>query len=802
MTVFTANPTTTDQARLAALEAAVTQLTTTVGSNAGAASEAVSAVSADRDVGDQALQALVIAEAEAREDGLQAVSDRLAAEIVARAQGDEVVHDRLVSATLALGAALGEAVSVATWSELSAIATTNLQSGKAAKVYGPDAATHVDPVAGGSPVANEGVYSAVPGTGAGTGWKRVANLEVADIDAAVGGAQATLAAAVDVVSTAKELAIEAAGEADVTLLRPAGQSTRMVWGAAIDEDGYPGLWVGEDGKVRFAPADRQMADYLVVDVMTPRDAPFVVVDEDGYIGQSMSGTDPQGAAVASVAQTVDLMLRDAAFVIVDDDGYVGMSVADPRGSAAIARDFAVFASGSAPSRDVFLIDGARRARLTYSAAGDGDNYAPRASSSAVAWVSGAPGLEALKVERFPVAPAPVVEGITALHHIISSGQSLDIGVEADPQTLLPLNYGRALMFGGNGGYAPGFYAGSASPPESVMPDSELSALVDGRSVHAETIGPRFMNGLIETGPGDLAYLYSAHGSNGQPYSGLKKGGTGPNYRNMLRAMLRAQYFAWLSGLDYRVPAMTFIHGEADRADSKATYLAKILELRADLEGDMRAITGRGADVLRMFLCQTSGWCSYGLLTSAVPLAQLQCALDTPTLFTCIGPKYHLPYAAGAGVHILGAAQARWGEYYARAKARVDAGTGWSPMYPLSASRSGTSVTVSINVPQGALAIDTTLVTNPGNFGVSYKDGAGAQVAVSGVTIAGSSITFTIASAVAGTVQFGMLNPAGSTPVSAGPSSGARTCFRDSSTDVGADGQRLYNWMCHAEVAAA
>jgi hypothetical protein len=250
--------------------------------------------------------------------------------------------------------------------------------------------------------------------------------------------------------------------------------------------------------------------------------------------------------------------------------------------------------------------------------------------------------------------------------------------------------------------------------------------------------------------------------------------------------------------------MTFIHGEADRGVAKATYQGYLTTMRGDVESDWRAISGRSADVVKMYLCQTSGWCSYGdTVRSEVPLAQLQVALDAPTQFVSIGPKYQFPYVAGAGVHIDGPSQAKLGEYYARAKVAVDSGSGWAPMYPVSASRTGTAVTVNVNVPQGALTIDTTLVTDPGHYGVSYRDGSDNPVAVSSVAVSGSTITFTLASAVAGVAEFGMRSPSPGVAVSAGPTSGARTCFRDSSTDISAvDGSNLYNWMCHSEIAVA
>lgn len=74
----------------------------------------------------------------------------------------------------------GGLIAYATWAELDAHDTTGLDDGAAAKVY-DDAGTHVDPVLGGAPVANEGVYSF--NAGSPSGFQRIANLEAEDAQA-------------------------------------------------------------------------------------------------------------------------------------------------------------------------------------------------------------------------------------------------------------------------------------------------------------------------------------------------------------------------------------------------------------------------------------------------------------------------------------------------------------------------------------------------------------------------------------------------------------------------------------------
>lgn len=100
----------------------------------------------------------------------------------------------------------GESVAVATWPALAAIDTAGLEDGRSAKVYGPDAGDHVDPVTE-ETVDNEGIYSATP-----DGWRRVANLDVADVNAARQAALAEISEQVDIATAAaNDPAVQAVG---------------------------------------------------------------------------------------------------------------------------------------------------------------------------------------------------------------------------------------------------------------------------------------------------------------------------------------------------------------------------------------------------------------------------------------------------------------------------------------------------------------------------------------------------------------------------------------------------------------
>jgi len=132
---------------------------------------------AARIAGDAAAMEAIAQETEGRQVGYNSLDARLGDEILARANGDDVNFSRVQGLEKALTQGLGEVVAVATWAELDAVDKSKLLLGKGAKVYGPDAAQHSDPVSA-AMVNNEGVYSLVA-----QGWKRLGNLEVADTTA-------------------------------------------------------------------------------------------------------------------------------------------------------------------------------------------------------------------------------------------------------------------------------------------------------------------------------------------------------------------------------------------------------------------------------------------------------------------------------------------------------------------------------------------------------------------------------------------------------------------------------------------
>ena len=129
---------------------------------------------------------------------------------------------------------------------------------------------------------------------------------------------------------------------------------------------------------------------------------------------------------------------------------------------------------------------------------------------------------------------------------------------------------------------------------------------------------------------------------------------------------------------------------------------------------------------------------------------------------------------------------------------------WEPLRPLSIRRDGAVVTVKFKVPVPPLALDTTRITNPGNYGFTYGDG-GNSATITNVEIASADeVRITLSAAPTGAnrllryAQNGV--PGGTCP---GPTRGARGNLRDSDATVAyhadASGQpyELFNWAVHS-----
>lgn len=267
---------------------------------------------------------------------------------------------------------------------------------------------------------------------------------------------------------------------------------------------------------------------------------------------------------------------------------------------------------------------------------------------------------------------------------------------------------------------------------------------------------------------------------GRAYIDLKKG-TAP-YSNSIASVTRAKVLL----PTVIVPAILCVHGESDDA---CAYSTKLFEWQSDYQTDIQAITGQ-TGLIPMFISQVQrGECaSTGVTTYTGMLGAFE---QQPTKIVLVCPKYIFPYVV-AGTHLTNAGYRWLGEYYAKAYwKQIVLGQQWSPLRPSAVTTSGSVTTIQFTGFVPPLVFDTTLVSDPGNYGFTFTGGGGtiSSVAITDATAGIVQITFTAPPTGFGlSVQYGAGN---TTPH--GPAQGARGCLRDSDPLVSMNGNTLYNW---------
>lgn len=369
-----------------------------------------------------------------------------------------------------------------------------------------------------------------------------------------------------------------------------------------------------------------------------------------------------------------------------------------------------------------------------------------------------------------------------LHHLLIGGQSLSTGSGSMVvSTIQPF---------ANVSFTPGVRTG----PDGLTGFIPLIETWNG--AEGETIASGAANLVTEleqTRGAVHRILASAHGVGGQPYVALKKG-TGPYAIGMAQVTAGAAIAPTL-GDAYAVRAVAIVHGESDHLAGNLAYADDLLAWQDDYETDIQALTGQTLPV-PLFYCQMSSWTAFSSTTSRIPGEQLAAARARPDRMFVVGPKYFFPYVDG--VHLSGDGERWLGEYYAKVYRRVlIAGEPWRPLQPRTITRDANVFMIAFDVPAPPLVLDTTLVTDPGNFGFEYTDSSGAPPAITEVALVdATTVRVTLAAPPTGGNKRLRYAYTGVLMQPAGPTTGPRGNLRDSDPTPSRHGYLLYNWAVH------
>jgi hypothetical protein len=249
----------------------------------------------------------------------------------------------------------------------------------------------------------------------------------------------------------------------------------------------------------------------------------------------------------------------------------------------------------------------------------------------------------------------------------------------------------------------------------------------------------------------------------------------------------------------------YVQGINDFATPEATWNAALTTLQSNLTSDINHIAGGSAQI-PLFIVQYARWTATAFSggQAATP-AECQCMIDVYNASSgkifLVGNSYHLPWFAADGVHMLAQGYRMQGEEIGRAIAEYLAGGTGSVAPPLfatgaAASHDASSLTVTFNSAT-QLAIDMSIVSDPGQYGLRLTDSSGDPISLSSITVSGTNqIMATTASAltIGGTYNLGIANY-GTVGNSSGPTTGPRSCIRDSAPESYSMGGRMYRYAC-------
>lgn len=380
------------------------------------------------------------------------------------------------------------------------------------------------------------------------------------------------------------------------------------------------------------------------------------------------------------------------------------------------------------------------------------------------------------------------ESLGVLIHVILTGQSLVVGgstvTQAPITTSAEMDYG-ILAFAT--GPKVDFKYQSLDPEQlnSVIPCQENVGVRPGQESPSSGVAYQIKSLTGHT------VLVSTAGSSGTAIADISAGSsTFEGGKAMVQAGVK---LAEKLGLEYR-PVLVLIHGNQNAAagTSVASYRSSMESLRSQYQSVVRSATGKDID-LDMFIGQLSNIIPYGgtagvTKSNTIAIAQYQEARDNDHIHLA-SAQYARPYSDGE--HLTSAGYRTEGEVIGGIIGSWFNTPTTTSLIPDESAlvQSGNTITIPVKGCVGALTIDTTRVTDPGNYGFLLQGATIASVSVSGSGADAKIIITKTDSSVATRVSYAETGIQGQNP---GPVTGSRGCIRDSHTGMSLSGLPLYN----------
>lgn len=296
-----------------------------------------------------------------------------------------------------------------------------------------------------------------------------------------------------------------------------------------------------------------------------------------------------------------------------------------------------------------------------------------------------------------------------VHCFIVNGQSLSVGVRAGQVVLPKITIGQVpntYMFDNIWNFDDNVVNPTnqwtmvpmSTPMRSgIVTSNNLYPLNSWDETPVVAFGKEYsqLSGHVTTG--------TQTGLDGQPYSVIKKGGTGNCYVSGINEA--QEFYNRLTALGATVKFSIIIcHGESDL--SNPLYHTYMTEMQQDYESDLQAINGQ-TDPVYMYLTQPSAaWFTAADSFNTVNQQLLDLAKSNNKIIL-VGSKMPLDYYTN-DIHLIPQGSSDLGKMYARNIHAHKQGTFTLPLCPTSVVKTNsTTITLTMHVPVGQVSFNTT-----------------------------------------------------------------------------------------------
>ncbi|MEF3199885.1 hypothetical protein, partial [Klebsiella quasipneumoniae] len=394
--------------------------------------------------------------------------------------------------------------------------------------------------------------------------------------------------------------------------------------------------------------------------------------------------------------------------------------------------------------------------------------------------------ESIESDSLPAEKFPLKAKLADLIHLIIYGQSTSTGINSAPlQTITAiLNAWRYIA----GVRAQDGSGTSAEKHASIVAYTETQADT-GDGIGYETPMGGAITALLDMmavnvegySPGDVQVLGSAPGQGSRSISELKQP-TGTYMTRVADDMSYGITRANEKGWTYAPHAVIWMQGQADQSAGTpaATYKNSFSEMIATINSYASSVMGKTIE-LPWFVSQFNSWKNRTPNTTypTIPLALLDLA-RTRDDTRLVQAEYMYDYADNA--HLLGFDSKICGYRFGLAiEQELITGTKFEPLWSKDISLQGGVANIWYN-PVGKLVLDTSLVTDPGNYGFSVIDPSGNPLTIAEVSVHLDRLRVRASGGIPSGSKLRIGFVGGTTGTLPSRTNGPRCCLRDSQGD--------------------